>query len=77
VQVSSQKSERAAKSTYRGLQAKFPAIFGKLDPNIQRADFDGKGVYYRVRVGPFAFADAQKICGSYKAAGGDCLIAQH
>jgi hypothetical protein len=77
VQVSSQKSERAAKSTYRGLQAKFPAIFGKLDPNIQRADFDGKGVYYRVRVGPLALADAKRICGSYKAAGGDCLIAQH
>ena len=77
VQVSSQKSERAAKSTYRGLQVKFPAIFGKLDPNIQRADLGDKGIYYRVRVGPFALADAQKICGSFRAAGGDCLIAQH
>ena len=75
VQVSSQKSERAAKSTYRGLQVKFPAIFGKLDPNIQRADFGDKSIHYRVRVGPFALADAKKICGSFKAAGGDCLIA--
>jgi hypothetical protein len=34
-------------------------------------------LFYRVRVGPFAFADAQKICRSYKAVGGsDCLITQ-
>jgi hypothetical protein len=77
VQVSAQKSESAAKSTYHGLRAKFPAIFGNLDPNIQRADLGNKGVFYRVRVGPFALADAQKICGSYKAVGGsDCIIAR-
>jgi hypothetical protein len=78
VQLSAQKSQEAAKSTYHGLQTKFPTILGKLDPNIQRADLGDKGVVYRVRVGPFAFADAQKICGNYKAVGGsDCLIAQH
>ena len=76
VQVSAQKSESAAKSIYRGLRVKFPAIFGKLHPNIQRADLGDKGVYYRVRVGPFALADAKKICGNYKAAGGDCVIAR-
>ena len=78
VQVSAQKSETAARSAYRGLQVKFPTILGKLDPNIQRADLGDKGVFYRVRVGPFALADAQEICGSYKAVGGsDCLIARH
>jgi hypothetical protein len=78
VQVSAQKSETAARSSYHRLQTKFPTILGKLDPNIQRADLGDKGVFYRVRVGPFALADAQKICGSYKAGGGsDCLIARH
>jgi hypothetical protein len=78
VQVSAQKSESAARSTYRGLQVKFPSILGKFGPNIQRADLGDKGVFYRVRVGPFALADAQKICGNYKADGGsDCLIARH
>ena len=76
VQVSAQKSESAAKSIYRGLRVKFPAIFGKLHPNIQRADLGDKRVYYRVRVGPFALADAKKICGNYKAAGSDCVIAR-
>jgi hypothetical protein len=78
VQVSAQKSESAARSTYRGLRVKFPSILGKFDPNIQRVDLGDKGVLYRVRVGPFALADAQKICSSYKADGGsDCLIARH
>jgi hypothetical protein len=78
VQVSAQKSAIAAKSTYRGLQVKFPTVLGNLDPNIQRVDLGDKGVFYRVRVGPFALADAEKICGNYKAVGGsDCLIARH
>jgi hypothetical protein len=77
IQFSAQKSETAARSSYHGLRTKFPTILGKLDPNIQRADLGDKGIFYRVRVGPFALADAQKICGSYKAVGGsDCLIAR-
>ena len=74
VQLSAQKSENTAKSTYHDLQAKFSTIFGKLDPNIQRADLGDKGVYYRLRIGPFASAEARKICGSYQAAGGNCFI---
>jgi hypothetical protein len=78
IQFSAQKSETAARSSYHGLRTKFPTILGKLDPNIQRADLGDKGVFYRVRIGPFALADAQKICGNYKAVGGDdCLIARH
>jgi hypothetical protein len=78
VQFSAQKSETAARSSYHRLQTKFPTILGKLDPNIHRADLGDKGVFFRVRIGPFALADAQKICGRYKAGGGgDCLIARH
>jgi hypothetical protein len=75
VQLSAQKSANAAKSTYHDLQAKFPTIFGKLDPHIQRADLGDKVVYYRLRIGPFASAEAQKVCGSYQVAGGNCFIA--
>jgi hypothetical protein len=76
VQLSAQKSEEAARSTYRDLQSKFPGILGGLQPNLQRADLGDRGVYFRVRVGPFAAADAQKLCGNLKAAGGDCIIAR-
>jgi len=42
---------------------------------MQRADLsDHKGVNYRLRIGPFASEEAQKICGSYQAAGGNCFI---
>ena len=76
VQVSSQKTEDAARSTFRDLQAKFPGILGTYKPNIVKADLGDRGVFYRVRVGPFAAADAQRLCDSLKSAGGDCIIAR-
>jgi hypothetical protein len=76
VQVSSQRSEETAQSTFHDLQKRFPAILGKYEPNIQRADLGARGVYYRVRVGPFTGPDAQKVCDALKGAGGDCILAQ-
>jgi hypothetical protein len=76
VQVSSQRSEDAALSTFRDLQKRFPTILSRYDANLQRADLGARGVYYRVRVGPFAPADAQKVCDALKGAGGDCILAQ-
>jgi hypothetical protein len=76
VQVSSQRSEDAALSTYRYLQKRFPNILSRYDANLQRADLGARGVYYRVRVGPFAPNDAQKVCDALKSAGGDCILAQ-
>jgi hypothetical protein len=75
VQVSSQRSEETAQLTFRDLQKRFPNILGKYDPNIQRADLGARGVYYRVRVGPFTAPDAQKVCDALKGAGGDCILA--
>jgi hypothetical protein len=75
VQVSSQRSEETAQSTFNDLQKRFPAILGKYEPNIQRADLGARGVYYRVRVGPFTGPDAQKVCDALKGAGGDCILA--
>jgi hypothetical protein len=75
VQLSSQKSEEAALSAYKGLQRRFPGILASYHANIQRADLGDRGIYYRVRVGPFSAADADRLCQDLKAAGGDCLIA--
>lgn len=76
VQVSSQRSEDAARATFRDLQARYPSILGRYDVNIQRAEIPDRGTFYRVRVGPFSASDAQRLCNDLKAAGGDCILAQ-
>ena len=76
VQVSSQKTEEGAISSYRSLQQRYPNILGSFKPTIVRADLGAKGVYYRVRVGPFSGGDATRLCEDLKAAGADCIIAR-
>ena len=55
---------------------RYASILGPYDPNIVRADLGDRGIYYRVRVGPFSGADATRLCEDLKAAGGDCIIAR-
>ena len=75
VQVSSQRSEDEAQSSFRDLQAKYPDLLGGRTPIIRRADLGAKGIYYRAMVGPFASADqATELCSNLKAAGGSCLV---
>ncbi len=74
VQVSSQRSEDAARATFSELQKRYPSILGGYDADIQRADLGDRGIYFRVRVGPFASANAQSLCGALKDAGGSCVL---
>jgi hypothetical protein len=75
VQLSSQRSEADAQSSFRSLQAKFPNQLSGRSPIVRRADLGDKGIYYRAMVGPFASSDeAAKFCSGLKAAGGQCLI---
>jgi len=76
VQVAAQRSEDAALASYRSLQQRYPSILGAFQPRIVRADLGEKGVYYRVRVGPFADGDAARLCNDLKSAGGDCILAR-
>lgn len=77
VQVSSQRSEEAARSAYAGLQRRFPSVLGDLSPDIVRADLGSRGVFYRVRVGPMETRlAANDFCQSLKNAGGDCIVAR-
>ncbi len=74
VQVSSQRSEADAQSSYKGLQAKYSQLKSK-QAIIRRADLGSKGVYYRAMVGPFESSDeAGQFCSGLKQAGGQCII---
>jgi hypothetical protein len=75
VQVTSERSERAAQAAFRALQAKYPNQLGGRQLIIRHADLGAAGIYYRALVGPFASAEkASKMCSGLKAAGGDCII---
>jgi hypothetical protein len=75
VQLSSQKTESEAQSSFRSLQAKFPDELGSRQPIIRRADLGSKGVFYRTMIGPFGSAhEASQFCATYKAAGGQCVV---
>jgi len=75
VQVSSLRSEADARASFRSLQEKFPNLLGDRTAIVRRADLGAKGIYYRAMTGPFATAgEADQLCSSLKAAGGQCII---
>jgi hypothetical protein len=75
MQVGSHRSLEAASDAYSDLQDRFASALGGLDPDIKEEDLGAKGVYYRVRVGPWQTREeAAQICETLKVAGGSCLV---
>lgn len=75
VQVSSQKTEADAQSSFRAIQSKYAEVLGSRSSTIRRADLGDKGVFYRALVGPFGTTDeATQFCVNLKAAGGQCIV---
>ncbi|MEP1442273.1 MAG: SPOR domain-containing protein [Hyphomicrobiales bacterium] len=73
VQLSSQRSDEAARTNFRRLQQRHSVLSG-YSLNVQRADLGDRGVYHRVRVGPFARSAANTLCERVKSQGGDCIV---
>jgi cell division septation protein DedD len=77
VQVTSQRSEADAQSSYSSIQQKYASVLGSQPHVIRKADLGAKGVFYRAMVGPFGSREeAVQLCSSLKQAGGDCVV-QH
>jgi hypothetical protein len=75
VQVSAQKTEAEALSSYQTMQSKYPGVLANRTANIRRADLGDKGVYFRAQIGPFATSEqANTFCTSLKDAGGQCIV---
>jgi hypothetical protein len=74
VQVTSQRTEAEAQSSYQALQAKYPSVLGSRQPVIRRADLGDKGTYYRAQVPFSSQSEASDFCASLKAAGGQCVV---
>ncbi len=75
IQLAAHRSDARARANWRRLRAAFPDLLGDLAPVIQRADLGARGVFYRVRTGPFKIrAEAQGLCRQLRARGQDCLV---
>ncbi len=76
MQIASQPSEAAAKSSYQDLQRRYGAVLNGRQANIVKAEIAGKGTFWRVRVPANSRNDAISLCESYKAAGGNCFVSR-
>jgi cell division septation protein DedD len=75
VQVGAFRSRDEAMTFYNRLISKHGTFVSGKSPDVQRADLGAKGIYYRLRIGPFASKDAAATyCTSLKERGQDCLI---
>nr|MCU0790129.1 SPOR domain-containing protein [Nitratireductor sp.] len=76
VQLASQRSAEDAQATFQNLKQKFPSVLDGKPLAVQRAEVEGKGVFYRVRVPTQTKEEAVSLCEQLKAAGGSCFIAR-
>jgi len=74
VQVSSQRSDDAAQSSYGNLKRRFSSLLSDRSVSVQKADVEGKGTFYRVRIPASSKSDAISLCESMKSAGGSCFV---
>ncbi|UYO00069.1 MAG: SPOR domain-containing protein [Devosia sp.] len=74
VQLASQRSEEAARSTAQQIVSRFGPLFGGANLEITRVDLGERGIYYRVLAPADSRAAASNLCTNLKAAGGDCVV---
>lgn len=76
VQISSQPSREAAQASYADMASRYGSIIGGRGVNIYRAEIEGKGTFYRVRIAGGTRGEAAALCTRLKDAGGNCFIAR-
>ncbi|MEX0860761.1 MAG: SPOR domain-containing protein, partial [Cucumibacter sp.] len=74
VQLSSQRSETAARSTVDEIRRLYGNIIGSTRLEIQLVDLGDRGVFYRVKAPAASAAAATALCNQIKVAGGDCFV---
>jgi len=76
VQLASLRSEGEAQAAWADAQRRLGRTLQDHGHVIQRADVPGKGIYYRLRVGPLEGKKAAvSLCTTLKAQGQDCYVA--
>ncbi len=74
VQVGAFRSNDEALAKWSSMQSKIGGVIGDKSFDIEEADLGARGVYHRLRIGPFSSSDAANAyCASLKQNGQDCL----
>lgn len=73
VQLSSQRSEEAARQSAVTIASRFGGLFGGVSPQVSRVDLGERGIFYRVLLPADSLQTANAVCNNVKAAGGDCF----
>ncbi len=75
VQIASVKSDGGARKEWARMQRAHPDLLGDLELSVQSADLGERGIFFRIRTGPFPNrATAQDMCWQIKAAKLGCLV---
>lgn len=74
VQLSSQRSEAAARASATDLTERLATVLGATKLEIQRVDLGDRGVFYRVKAPAASLTAAKDLCGQVKVAGADCFV---
>jgi cell division protein FtsN len=75
LQIGAYETTEIANGAWTAFKARHSTVVGDLAQDIQRADLGAKGIWYRLRLGPFADkAAAGAACEKLKAEGGTCFV---
>lgn len=74
VQVGAFRSNDEAVATWNRMQSRLGNVIGAKTYDVERADLGERGVYHRLRIGPFSSSEAANTyCATLKENGQDCL----
>ncbi|MCV0396681.1 MAG: SPOR domain-containing protein [Rhizobiaceae bacterium] len=76
MQIASQPTPEGAQTAYADLSRRYASVLEGKGVNIVKADIEGKGTYYRVRIPAGSRNEAIRMCESLKAAGGSCFVSR-
>ena len=76
LQIGAYPSEALAADAWQAFRQRHPAIAAEVSSDVQQANLGERGIWYRLRIGPFAGnAAANATCDQVKAQGGTCFVA--
>lgn len=74
VQLSSQRTAEDAQKTFQDMKRKHASLLDGRQLSVERAEIEGRGVFYRVRVLAESEADAAQLCRGLQLEGGSCFV---